>query len=82
MNKLLRQLFSTTDNQSWELGRVLWAVGVLAFIIYAGIALLVLRQAWNGIEYGTGFAAVLAAGGFAVAQKDKARNCAQTGDQA
>ncbi len=85
MSKFFRNLFSTVDGQPWELSRVLWAIGVIAFITYAGIALLVLKQAWNAIEYGTGFGAVLAAGGFATAQKDKARAVAQgntTGDAA
>jgi hypothetical protein len=53
-----------------ELGRVLWGVAVLAHVTYQGIAIFVLRQAFSPVEFGTGVAAVLAAGGLGVAAKD------------
>lgn len=79
MHRVLRDIFSGVDNQSIEAGRVIWVLGSLAFIVsfiaYAGIAI-AKGQPFNPIEYGTGFgggfAAVLAAGGFGIAQKDKA----------
>jgi hypothetical protein len=64
--------FTGTDNQHFELGRALWALGCLAMIAYQGAALFVLKQPFNPIEFGTGLAAILAAGGFGVAAKDKA----------
>jgi hypothetical protein len=61
-----------------EAGRVIWVFGsasfVVSFIAYAGIALWAKGQQFSPIEYGTGFgggfSAVLAAGGFAIKQKD------------
>lgn len=81
MSNFIRNLFSTVDDDSFELARVLWAVGVVAFIVYAGIALLILHQAWSPSEYGIGFGAVLVGGGIGTAQKDRARAKAIEGNQ-
>ena len=72
MKRLFRQWFTGADNQSFELGRALWALGVLALIAYQGLALWGKGQAFSPIEFGTGLAAILAAGGFGIAAKDKA----------
>ena len=68
---VLRQWFTSGDNRSFELGRALWAAGVLAMIAYQGVALWWRAQPFNPVEFGTGIAAILAAGGFGVAAKDK-----------
>lgn len=54
-----------------ELGRVLWALATLALIAYQGVAIWMNKQPFSPIEFGTGAAAILAAGGFGVAAKDK-----------
>lgn len=54
-----------------ELGRVLWALATLALIAYQGLAIFVTKQNFSPIEFGTGAAAILAAGGFGVAAKDR-----------
>jgi hypothetical protein len=69
--RILRDLFSGTDNNSIEMGRTLWALSVLAAIVLQGVAV-AKGQPFNAIEFGGGVAALLAAGGFGVAQKDKA----------
>lgn len=65
----------------FELGRILWAVATIALIAYQGIALWLNAQAFSPIEFGTGAAAILAAGGFGIAAKDKgvAKAVAETG---
>lgn len=65
-------LFSTTDNAGWELGRILWCVGTLALVGFQGFAIWK-AQTFDPLQFGTAVAAILAAGGFGVAQKDKAR---------
>jgi len=55
----------------YELGRSLWAAATLALIIYQGVAIIAIGQAFDPIEFGTGAAAILAAGGFGIAAKDK-----------
>lgn len=68
---VLRGFFTSCDNQSFELGRALWALSVVALCICQGVALWK-GQAFSPTEFGTGAAAILAAGGFGIAAKDKA----------
>ena len=72
MGRILRDIFSGVDNNSIEAGRVLWFISVLSLIAYQGVALAFKNQTFGPIEFGTGLAALLAAGGFGIAQKDKA----------
>lgn len=68
MNKFIKDCFTTHDGQSWDIGRVLWAVSVLTFLgcaIYA----LYKGQAWDAVGFGTGAGLVLAAGGAALGFK-------------
>lgn len=79
--RILRDLFSGVDNHAFELGRALWALSILSILGYQGYALL-LGQEFHPLEFGGGLATVLAAGGFGVAAKDKAKgeidaNCAR-----
>ena len=70
MIKSIKQLFTGKDNKTLDLGRVLWAKAVLAFVsigfygIYKG-------NPMDYLAYGTGLAAVLAAGGAAIGLKSK-----------
>lgn len=57
-------------NTHIELGRLLWAIGTLAMIGYQGVAIWLNKQPFSPIEFGTGEAAILAAGGFGIAAKD------------
>jgi len=65
-----------------ELARILWAIGVLALIVYQGLAIWLNKQNFSAIEFGGGFASILVAGGFGVAAKDKgvAKARATTGE--
>lgn len=72
MSRILRDIFSGTDNEAIEAGRVLWVIGVLALIAYQGVAIWWKDQPFSPTEFGLGLGGILAAGGFGVAQKDKA----------
>lgn len=65
----------------FELGRILWAVATVALIAYQGVAIWLNKQAFSPVEFGAGAAAILAAGGFGIAAKDKgvARAVSETG---
>ena len=57
-------------NESYELGRILWASGALSMIGFQ------LADVWkNGhfdaMQFGGGFAALMVASGFGIAAKDK-----------
>lgn len=69
---VFKHWFTGKDNESFEIGRALWALSVLATIAYQGVAIWVKGQAFNSVEFGAGVAALLAAGGFGIAVKDKA----------
>jgi hypothetical protein len=70
VKQVLLQAFSGKDNQTLDIGRVLWAVSVLSFLgmgffgIYKG-------EVKDFLAMGTGIAAVLAAGGAAIGLKSK-----------
>jgi len=69
---ILKDLLGTVDNSAFELGRVLWAIGVLALLGFQGFALWK-GQTFSPTEFGLGFAGILAAGGGGIAMKDAAR---------
>lgn len=66
----LKNLFTGKDNSTLDLGRVLWAKGSVVYCGLAGYAA-VHAHAFDPVAFGTGFAAVLGAGGAALwAKKD------------
>lgn len=76
MNGLTGILKSSLSGQ-FELGRIIWALISLALIIYQGVAIWMNKQPFSPIEFGAGAGAILAAGGFGVAAKDKGVATAQ-----
>jgi hypothetical protein len=61
-------MFTGKDNETLDLGRILWAMSVVAFLVICIYSLYKEMQ----VEYlalGTGLAAVLAAGGAAIGLK-------------
>lgn len=69
--RFFRELLTSSDNCTFELGRALWALAVLAMLAFQGLAIALKGQAFSPVEFGAGVAAILAAGGFGVAAKDK-----------
>ena len=67
----LANMLKGVGNAHFELGRVLWAIATLALIAYQGAAIWLNQQSFSPVEFGTGAAAILAAGGFGIAAKDK-----------
>lgn len=67
---ILLQTFTGKDNKTLDLGRILWAVGVLVFFglsiydVYRGAA-------FDASVWGVGLGTVLAAGAGALALKSK-----------
>jgi len=74
-----KHMFTGKDNQTIDLGRVLWAKAVVAFL---GLAFYGVYKG-NPVDYmafGTGLAAVLAAGGAAIGFKAKTEPEDKNGD--
>lgn len=71
MKRILHDWFTGPNNDYFEAGRFLWFLSVIAAIGYAG-AHLVLNGIFDILEFGGGIGALLAAGGWGVATKDRA----------
>ncbi len=63
LKDMLRNTFTGKDNQTLDLGRILWAKGV--FVYFA----LTIYDLYNNGNWATGLGIVLAAGGAALAMK-------------
>lgn len=70
--RVIRGWFTGPDNVDYEMGRLLWFLGVIAQIGYQGYAIYQ-GQTFNALEFGGGLAATLALGGYGVAVKDRAK---------
>jgi len=70
MRSLWVTLFTGKDNKSLDIGRVIWLLSVLSFIVFAFLGLY-MDKPTDYIAYGTGLAALLAAGGAALNLKSK-----------
>lgn len=69
MKNLLHLLFTGKDNSSYDIGRILWSMGVLAFLILESI------QVYHKLEfdmqaYGIGLGTVLGSGAAALKLKE------------
>ncbi|MBU6246485.1 MAG: hypothetical protein KGN77_01915 [Xanthomonadaceae bacterium] len=71
MKKLLVDCLTGKDGTTFDMGRLLWAWGVISFTGLAGYSVVYLHAAFDAVGYGTGFAGVLAAGGAALGFKAK-----------
>ena len=69
ISKIFRHLFTGRDGVSFDIGRVLWAVGTFALTFFEGYAVIYHSQPFDAVQYATGFAAILAAGGAALGFK-------------
>ena len=68
-SKMLRHTFTGVDNETIDIGRVLWALGTLVFFALS------VHFVWKGglfdpIAWGTGFCAILGGGGLGLKLKE------------
>ena len=66
---MLNHLFTGVDNQTYDLGRVLWALTILGFLAESGWAVIGHAAVFDPMAWGTGAAALLAGGGAALRLK-------------
>lgn len=76
MNKIINDMLTGLDGESFDIGRILWAAGVISYIAYGGWHLF-LNHLYNPMDYGTGLGVVLAGGGAAIGMKAKTEPGAQ-----
>lgn len=65
MRELMRHLFTGKDNATFDLGRLLWAKGSIAFTALSAYSVHK-GNPFDPVAWGTGFGAMLAAGGAAI----------------
>jgi hypothetical protein len=70
MRNLWITLFTGKDNKSLDVGRIIWFMSVLSFIVFAFLGLY-MDKPTDSIAYGTGLSTLLAAGGAALGLKGK-----------
>jgi len=63
--------FTGKDNHTPDIGRILWAIGVLIFFGLAVYDTVILHNAFKASEYGLGLGGTLAGGGAALGFKAK-----------
>lgn len=68
MPDFMKHCFTGHDNQTFDLGRVLWAIGVVAFILFAGYHAIT-KGEFDAIGYGGGLGGLLAGGGASLRMK-------------
>lgn len=71
MMKLLKDCFTTADGESFDVGRVLWAQGVVVFLGLAIYSVVGQDHPFDMQGFGIGLGATLAAGGAALGFKAK-----------
>lgn len=69
--KILKDWFTGIDGESYDVGKALWVLASVMFCFLAGWAIIVNKQAFDALAYGSGLAVVLAAGGAAIGMKAK-----------
>lgn len=67
--QLVRDSLTENTNDAFDVSKVLWVLGVLAFIGFSGYAVWKSGE-FDYIGFGTGFGIVLATGGASVALKN------------
>ena len=67
MNLILKQLLTGKDNQTYDLGRVSWLIGMVAVILLAGYE--VMHSTVSLRELAESLGIISAAGGASVAMK-------------
>lgn len=70
LKKIIKHSFTCKDNKTYDIGRILWAFCILAYIsidcysVYKG-------QDFAEMDFGIGLSTLLASGGFGIAIKRK-----------
>lgn len=66
---MMKQMLTGIDNSTLDIGRILWAMGILVFFGLSIYALVHKGQTFDPIAWGTGFGCALAGGGAALGFK-------------
>ena len=70
INQFTKDCVTTKDGESYDVGRVLWVLGAIAFLgltVYVAIS----KGVFDTLNFGAGYAGILGGGGAGLALKSK-----------
>jgi hypothetical protein len=67
--KILKDSFTVANGQDFDIGKILWVMVSLTFMVLAIFSILLKGQAFDPVGFGTGAGLVLAGGGAALGLK-------------
>ncbi|MCE9562112.1 MAG: amino acid ABC transporter substrate-binding protein [Planctomycetes bacterium] len=70
MKQFVKDCLTSKDGESYDIGRFLWVLGVFAFI---GLSIYALSRggAFDPLNWGAGYGAILGGGGAGIGMKSK-----------
>lgn len=68
LKTFIKHNLTGADNDTYDVARVLWVLGVVSYIVYGGIHIYH-NGTFNPTDYGTGLGIALAGGGIGIAVK-------------
>lgn len=68
MGNLMKQIFTGKDNETLDIGRILWAQIAIGYMLLSGYNIFANNQ-FDAVAWGTGAAAILGSGGAALGLK-------------
>ena len=71
MKQFFKDMVTTKDGESFDVGRVLWIISVFTFLGLAGWDVVMNHARFNMQDFGVGIGMTLAAGGAALMLKAK-----------
>jgi uncharacterized membrane protein AbrB (regulator of aidB expression) len=63
MPRFLNDIFTGSDNTTYEVAHLLWVLAVLCYLVYTGYVVW-FTKVFDGINFGTGFLALMTGGGI------------------
>lgn len=69
--KFAKDLVTLANGVDYDIGRVMWALGVAAFLLFEGWDVIAHSKAFDMTAFGTGFAAIMVSGAGSLALKAK-----------
>lgn len=69
MRTFLKTMLTGKDNQSADVGRVIWALNAVALVGYTGWSVIGAHDAFNAITFATASGAIMAAGAASLGLK-------------
>ncbi|WP_066803253.1 hypothetical protein [Sphingomonas asaccharolytica] len=66
MRAALKHLLTAKDGETYAPARVYWCLGSVQFLVLSAWSVIAHQHEFNATDFGTGFAAILTAGGLGV----------------